>query len=183
MQQNLPVPPALVRMSQKFYTSRIRDRWRSSHVPGPPSICETSFKLVNLWSIFKNEKSTACPQSVHAKALAIVADLKAWRSSVTSDWLYIVEDVPGNEFSEIVHFQGKRHLYQNAWAAEIWSNWRIMTILVGHIIFENSQRSTAPTLDETDKASFISAIRECAVDTCISSSSFMGTACESLYSV
>ncbi|KIX07330.1 uncharacterized protein Z518_01983 [Rhinocladiella mackenziei CBS 650.93] len=170
MQQHNAVPPALVQTTYDFQTSAIRQQWQHRRVASPGSICEISFRMVNLRAAFKNGEVTD-PQVIRKTALEIDGDLEVWRAGVPPNWRYTTIDAPGAGVDTC--FDGKSHVYPTPWIADAWNNWRILRILVNQIIVQNEVRSSVP--ENAQKSIALSIIRQSSADICISTSSFIGT--------
>src|SRR5215469_5390983 len=169
MQQNIAVPPALVRATYNFQTSTIRQQWQHRKIASRGSICEISFRLVNLRAAFENGEITD-PHVIRETALEIDADLETWRAGAPPNWRYSTNNV--TEASVGTCFDGKRHVYPNLWVADGWNNWRSVRIVVNQIIMQNELRSSAP--DNEQKSIAVPIIRQFSTDLCISASSFIG---------
>lgn len=169
MEQHVCVPPALVTATFNFQSSGIRERWQQRKAASPASICEISFRVVNLWAAFKSETATD-PQAIRARALEIDGDLKAWGQSLPSYWKYATVD-DGERAAE-ASFGRIRHEYPGLWVANVWNNWRTLRIVIGHILIHNETRSVRP--DSALEAFALSIIHQMSVDICVSTSSFNG---------
>lgn len=172
MQRHMAVPPALVQTSCDFYASTIRDRWRDRKVASPASICEISFRVVNLSAAFENGEITD-PQAIRERAMEIDADLETWSAILPQSWRPTIIDAP--ESHPGIYFDGKRHIYHRRWTAEIWNSWRTLRIVLNQIILRNELISKEP--DRKQKFISRSIILQCSTDICLSASSFAGTPC------
>ena len=170
MQQHIAVPPALVQTAYNFETSAIRQQWQHRNVASPGSICEISFRIVNLQAAFRNGEVTD-PQVIRETALEIDGDLETWRAGVPRNWRYATIDA--TEAPVATYFDGKRHVYPNLWIADVWNNWRTLRILVNQIIVQNELRSSVP--DNAQKSIALSIIHQFSTELCISTASFTGT--------
>lgn len=170
MQQQMAVPPALVRLTYSFQTSSIRRHWQHRNVASQGSICEISFRMVNLQAALKNGEVTD-PQVIRKIALEIDSDLEAWRAGMPLNWRYTTIDA--TEAPAVTYLNGKRHVYPNLWTAEGWNNWRSLRIAINQIILENEFRLSVP--DSVQKSISLSIIRQFSTDLCISTASFAGT--------
>jgi hypothetical protein len=175
MQQHIAVPPALVRTTYNFHTSAIRQQWQHRNVASPGSICEISFRMVNLRAAFQNGEVTD-PQVIRETALEIDGDLETWRAGVPLNWRYATIDA--TEAPVGTCFDAKRHVYPNLWIAEVWNNWYTLRILVNQIVVQNELRSSVP--DNAQKSIALSIIRQFSTELCISTASFTGTPRRSL---
>ena len=167
MQQHIAVPPALVQTAYNFETSAIRQH---RNVSSPGSICEISFRIVNLRAALRNGEVTD-PQVIRETALEIDGDLETWRAGVPRNWRYATIDA--NEAPVGTCFDGKRHVYPNLWIVDVWNNWRTLRILVNQIIVQNELRSSVP--DNAQKSIALSIIHHFSTELCISTASFTGT--------
>ncbi|KEF56874.1 uncharacterized protein A1O9_07064 [Exophiala aquamarina CBS 119918] len=165
MQRHIPVPKTLMQMWDTFYTSKTRKWWQRRNLATSNSICEISFRLVNLRAALRNGK-IAGAQTIIDTAIAIDEDLVTWRTTMPLEWNYTTVDAPDN-------FGGTAHTYPNLWVAEAWKNWRILRILVNQTIYENGGGSSQPSDESISKAP--SVIRESSWELCICCSNFMGT--------
>jgi hypothetical protein len=170
MQQHTAVPPALVQATYNFENSAMRQRWRRHHVASPGSICEISFRIINLYAAFINGEVTD-PQVIRETALEIDSDLQTWKAGVSPSWGYTIIDAP--EAAASTCFNGKSHVYPNLWIGEVWNNWRALRIWINQIIVRNEVLSSVP--GDVQKSTALSVIRQLSTDLCISTSSFMGT--------
>ncbi|KPM38717.1 hypothetical protein AK830_g7849 [Neonectria ditissima] len=167
-QQHLPVPPVLVKTTHNFQASTIRQQWQLESLASDGSICEISFRLVNLRAVCK-----ACvtdPEAIRKVALDIDAELESWQAGMSQKWRYTTVDVskPSGNL-----FEGKRHVYPNLWIAEIWNNWRIMRVLANQIIRQMECYSGVSSYEPESNA--LAAIQRLSADVCISISSFRDT--------
>jgi len=170
MQQHIAIPQALVRATYIFQTSTIRQQWQHRSIASRGSICEISFRVVNLRAAFENGEITD-PRVIRETALEIDADLETWRAGAPTKWRYSTNLVTDALVGTC--FEGKCHVYPNFWVAHVWNNWRTLRILVNQIIVQNELRSSAP--DNAQKSIAISIIRQFSTELCTSTSSFIGT--------
>jgi hypothetical protein len=177
MQQHIAVPPALVQTTYNFQTSAIRQQWQHRNIASPGSICEISFRMVNLRAAFQNGEVTD-PQVIREAALDIDSDLETWRAGVPLNWRYATIDA--TEAPVGTCFDGKRHVYPSLWIAEVWNSWRTLRILVNQIIVQNELRSSVP--GNAQKSIALSIIHQFSTELCISTTSFMDTPRRSLSS-
>ena len=174
IQRNLTVPPVLVRATVNFEMSSLRQRWRNSDIASPASICEISFRLVNLWAAFQNETQT--PGQTRKSALEIDADLSMWKDGLPSKWRYSLTHA--TEANDDTYLNGKKHIYSSSWVTDVWNNWRALRMLTNQIILEAEAKTIAPDADCLSVAG--SRVRDLARDICISSASF-GSSPRELY--
>ena len=165
MQQHIAVPPALVRATYTFQTSIVRQQWQHRKIASRGSICEISFRVINLRAAFGNGEITD-PQAIRRTALEIDTDLETWSAGAPPNWRYSANNVD-------TCFGGKCHVYPNLWVAQAWNNWRSLRIVINQIIMQNEFRSSAP--DNEQKSISLSIIRQFSTDLCISASNFAGT--------
>lgn len=178
MQEEVAVPPALVQATYDFETSSIRQQWRNRKFAAPASISEISFRAANLRAALRNGDITD-PAIIHQAAFEINADLEAWESVIPDSWRYQtideVNDAAATAAAAVgTAFDGKRHVYPNIWTVEIWNNWRILRIMINHIIVQNEARSSEQTYHHERKLAALSVIHRMSTDICISISSFIG---------
>src|SRR4051812_4290533 len=164
------VPPVLLRATYEFHSSTIRQRWRQHRIASPASICEISFRLVNLRAAFKSGLSTDA-EAIRETALELDGDLENWRVIAARDWSYSTNETPESDVG--VSFDGKRHTYPSLWIAEAWNNWRTLRILVNQIIIHTEVRLGGLKRPQTYTSILL--IRQLSSDICISTSSFTGT--------
>ena len=165
----MAVPPALVQSTYNFQSSTIRQQWRHHNLVSPASICEISFRIVNLRAAFKNGEITD-PHVIRDIALEIDSDLDTWRAGLPQNWEYATNDA--TEAPAGTFFDNKCHVYPNLWIAEVWNNWRTLRILVNQIVVQNEFRSSMP--DNGQKSLSIIIIQQLSTELCISTASFTG---------
>ena len=146
--------------------SPLRQRWRNSDVASPASICEISFRLVNLWAAF--QENTQSPERTCKSALEIDADLAMWKDGLPSKWRYSL--VNATEANDDTHLNGKQHIYSSSWIVDVWNNWRALRMLTSQIILEAESHTATPNADHLCTAR--SRVQNLARDICISSASF-----------
>ncbi|KAH8680288.1 hypothetical protein BGZ61DRAFT_456511 [Ilyonectria robusta] len=169
-QQHMPVPQALVQATRDFQTSIIRQQWQRSNVASRGSVCQISFRIVNLGAVFANGEITDL-DVIRDMALEIDRDLEAWREGAPSGWAYARIDA--SEAAPGTFFDTHIHVYPSLWIAEAWNNWRALRIVVNKIIHQCEACSDAPR--DARQSAPLSIIQELSTDMCISISSFMGT--------
>jgi hypothetical protein len=160
-------------MTYQFEFSGIRQRWRHRNFASPASICEISFRIVNLHAALKTGRITD-PQVIRHAAVMIDEDLETWKAGVPRNWIPVTIDAAEGPVSAC--FDGKRHIYPNLWVAEIWSNWRTLRILVHQLMLQNERRFNVPG----DVQISISTIQQLSTELCIAFASFTGTPRRSL---
>lgn len=165
MQRHISVPQSLVRSWDGFYTSKTRKWWQRRNLASPNSICEISFRLVNLRAALTAGEITDAQIAVET-ATGIDSDLVTWRATMPEEWEYTAVDSPDS-------FGGVTHIYPNLWVAEVWKNWRILRILINQMIGENEAGSDKPNEERISQA--LSVIRQASMELCISCFNFMGT--------
>lgn len=166
----MPVPQALVQATRDFQTSIIRQQWQRSNVASRGSVCQISFRIVNLGAVFANGEITDLGV-IRDMALEIDRDLEAWREGAPSGWAYTRIDA--SEATPGTFFDTHIHVYPSLWIAEAWNNWRALRIVVNKIIHQCEACSDAPR--DARQSAPLSIIQELSTDMCISISSFMGT--------
>ncbi|KAL1874022.1 hypothetical protein VTK73DRAFT_576 [Phialemonium thermophilum] len=166
MQQHIAIPPALVKATCAFQASEIRSQWQRSNIASPASICELSFRIVNLRAAVKGG-DISDSSTIRALALDIDGDLREWREIIPPKWRY-VDVLDRTAVHDDNELDGRRHEYPNAWVAEIWNTWRSLRILVNRVLIENG-------MDESglDRDSMVSVIQQMSFDICVSASSFV----------
>ena len=137
MQQQIPVPLALVQTTYNFHTSGLRMRMQKRNIASPASISELSYRLVNLGAAFKTGIITD-PRIICETALGIDDDLETFRAGIPWYWGYTTVDATDAPTSTF--FDGKRYVYPNLWIAEVWNNWRTLRILINQIILQSELR-------------------------------------------
>ncbi|KAK4672141.1 hypothetical protein QC763_100360 [Podospora pseudopauciseta] len=157
MKQRVAVPPALVTATYNFQSSGIREQLHQRETRNPASICEISFRVVNLRAAVKH--GALSQEAILQSALDIDADLKTWREGLPFSWEYCTSD-------DSTGFNGKRHQYGSLSMAKVWNNWRTLCILVGRIVVQNKVCAVER------KATTLRWIHELMADVCISASSF-----------
>ncbi|KAH7127838.1 hypothetical protein B0J13DRAFT_564610 [Dactylonectria estremocensis] len=170
LQQHMAVPHALVRATCQFQTSIIRQQWQRNNVASQASMCEISFRIINLAAAFANREITDV-RIVQSKALDIDNDLQAWKARAPSMWGYTAIDA--SDAVNGAFFDTNVHVYPNLWIAETMNNWRVVRILISKLIIQAEDCSDAP--DVKKKAAYLSTITKLSTDICISVSSFTGT--------
>ncbi|KAH7007070.1 hypothetical protein EDB80DRAFT_718179 [Ilyonectria destructans] len=169
-QQHMPVPQALVQATRDFQDSIIRQQWQRSNVASRGSVCQISFRIVNLGAVFANREITDL-DVIRDMALEIDRDLEAWREGAPSGWAYTRIDA--SETNPGTFFDTHIHVYPSLWIAEAWNNWRALRIVVNKIIYQCETCSDASC--DARQSVALSTIQELSTDMCISISSFMGT--------
>ena len=175
MRQRLLVPPAIVETTYDFHNSTVRQQWQRRNVSSPGSICEISFRVVNLHAAVSSGEITD-PQLICQKAFDIDSDLESWKVGLPPQWRYATaaasDETPGT------YFDGQRHKYPSLWIADAWNNWRVLRIIVNQIIMQNGGPSSL--LNDIQRASVVSNIRHMSGELCTSAASFNGTPRRSL---
>lgn len=167
MQQDTPIPEALLRSSDDFENIRDRDR--------PESIADVSFRLANLRAEIKSGKITD-PKAIREAAIQVDKDLKARRTKlhpISRFYSVKAAGVPSE-----ISYNGNCHVYSSDASANVWNNWRALRILANQIIyhydedtrdtFENPQDDVDGTIPNPALHPAVSIIRELSTDICIS---------------
>ncbi|KAK0669044.1 hypothetical protein QBC41DRAFT_320519 [Cercophora samala] len=128
MKQRVAVPPALVTATYSFQSSGIREQLHQRETRNPASICEISFRVVNLRAAVRH--GTLTQQTVLERAMDIQGDLTAWREGLPPAWEYTTT-------TRGTGFNGKRHEHGSLSMAKMWNNWRTLCILVGRILVQS----------------------------------------------
>ena len=136
----------------------------------PGSICEISFRTINLRAAIKGKDITD-PHTIQSIAIDIDNDLKCWQESLPSYWRYAIIEI--GETSDHIYFEKKQHVYSDLWVAEAWNNWRTLRILVNKIILKNGIDSGV--IENVQELQSVSVVQQCSMELCISTSSFMDT--------
>ena len=98
-------------------------------------------------------------------------ELKSWKDNLDPGWNFTT--VEADDAAPEIHFDGKRHIYDNLWVAQIWNNWRFLQILVNEIIIQYQIGPDEPHAAQTSAR--ISIIHQMSAETCISAASFLNT--------
>ncbi|KAK1636083.1 hypothetical protein BDP81DRAFT_429010 [Colletotrichum phormii] len=172
MHRGVPVPPALVEITMQFEASRQGTEYNS--LP-PGSLAVLGFRLVNL-SAAMNAQQITDADAICRIAVDIDSDLNAWasRSSQSDRKFHEAEaDAPERENS----FNGRRHVYNSVWGAQVWNNWRSLSIVTNRIVLDHvdKQNFDDGALKERMRFESISIIQRLSMDICISTSSLSGT--------
>lgn len=170
MQEEMAIPPGLVRATYNFENSGIRQHWRNRKYASPASISEISFRAANLRAAIRTREITD-PVTIRKLALGIDTDLQSWEAVVPPSWRYKIIDDPNITIGTC--FVGTRYVYPEHWTIEIWNNWRALRILISHIIVQNEARIMHG--DESKKLAALAVIRQLSMDICISVYSFIGS--------
>ncbi|KAH8658131.1 hypothetical protein BX600DRAFT_63442 [Xylariales sp. PMI_506] len=192
--QAISVPAGIVQTACHFENSTIRQFWRTNQVSSPASICEISFRAINLRATSlrylkdNNDRNNFVEDSdvlkrIRDTALAIDADLQAWKKITVPKWWYTSWDVPLQDPSspsggkagageKASGFNGKIHHYHSLWVAEVWNNWRTVRIMVNQIIVNTEEAAGLSGIAQI-KSAALTVVREMSKDICISADSFM----------
>ena len=108
------------------------------------------------------------PSSIRSVASQIDADLEGWTPSISRSWAYATVPAPAGTY-----FQGKRHVYDDPWAAQVWNSWRTLRILVNRLIIEYSSGTEEPAGNIKHPA--FQLIRRLSTDICISTADYIGS--------
>ncbi|KAK1731956.1 uncharacterized protein BDZ83DRAFT_597303 [Colletotrichum acutatum] len=172
MQRGVPVPAALVEITMQFEASRQGTQYNSLR---PGSLAVLGFRLVNL-SAAMNRQQITDANAICRIAVDIDSDLNAWasRSSQSDRKFHEVEaDASGKEES----FNGRRHVYNSVWGAQVWNNWRSLSIVTNRIILNylDKQSFESDALKDIMRFHSISVIQSLSADICISTPSLFGS--------
>ena len=169
LKQNKPVPYSLVVASSTFQSSSIRENWKTRQVASAGSLCEISFRVVNLRADFRNGRIDYC--ATRDKVQDINNDLQTWREAMPAVWKYSTEPAPDGLDHTV--FGGVIHSYSSMWVAEAWNSWRLLRILVNQLMQENEMRAETPNTIRRLLAEAM--IRHTSHDLCVSVNSFRKT--------
>ncbi len=168
MQQDIPAPAALLKMTQEFSTSAMGEL-RRRRKPSP--LGDACLRLLELRSLLKCGHGIADFRAIHQVAVEMDREFEFWRETLPSSWNYVIDDV--NDNSPGMYFVRKRHIYNSPWTAQVWNNWRTLRILVNKIILENEARSG--TVDSAQGSAALSIIHQMSTEICISAPHFVGS--------
>lgn len=141
----------------------------------PGSLAVLGFRLVNLSAAMSTQQITDA-DAICRIAVDIDSDLNAWASkSSQSDREFheIEADASGKEDN----FNGREHVYNSVWGAQVWNNWRSLTIVTNRIILNHVDKQSFQNdgLKEMMRFHSISVIQSLSTDICISTPSLSGT--------
>lgn len=172
VEQQKPIPATLVKLTYDFTNGETREQLRQRKGACPGSICEISFRLINLLAIISNENNADSTSNVDLNGICSVAldidnDLEDWKASVSSHWSYDVADRMSDvdTTDPLDDPEERRHLYPSHWVAEAWNNWRALRIATNQVIFKaiNDQcHNLSSSSGQRDKS--VSAVRLNAID-------------------
>jgi hypothetical protein len=154
-------------MTSSFQSSDVRKEWQQYKVANKGSMCQISFRIVNL-SAALYDREIEEPEEILEIALEIERDLEAWKRSGPREWAYTTVADGGAVAKNC--FDGKLHIYASSWTAEAWNNWRVLKIYVKHVILEHGLRLPVP--DQRQIVEAITVIRELSTEICMSAFSF-----------
>jgi hypothetical protein len=143
-----------VQATYNFETCGIRQQSSMSKYSSPGSIAEISFRTANLRAALRNGEITD-PEVICEVAREIDSDLEDWRAVVPASWHYKTVHDPSSS-------DGESHVYTSLWIVDILNNWRILRILVNHIIVQNDDLSSRSDHPRTRDA--LSVIRQLSSD-------------------
>ncbi|KAF2727725.1 hypothetical protein EJ04DRAFT_581818 [Polyplosphaeria fusca] len=147
VQQDLPPPKAFLAVTEAFNASPMGQR-RRSRLPTP--IGDMCFHILALRAAIKDGTITGST-AICNEAKRIDRDLQTWRSSLPRDWEYhVVQGAAGATWC----FRGEYHVYENAWVAQVWNNWRAMRILLQQLIISYSDAG-ALNLETSDAVDLV----------------------------
>jgi hypothetical protein len=150
MEQDITAPVGLRQVSQNLKTTMgdlcfrffdLRSGIKTGKFPKQKDICEAAYQM--------------------DKDLATWSLTLAPKSGYTTE---SVEDAPAG-----LYFKGKRHVYGNAWAAQVWNNWRTLRILLNRIILCNDMPDGVPW------ATALSVVKDLSNEICISTPMLIGS--------
>ncbi|OHW98897.1 fungal specific transcription factor domain-containing protein [Colletotrichum incanum] len=170
MHRGMEVPPGLVEVTMDFETSRhgksyIRMRHESLAVIG--------FRLVNLLAAIKKHDITD-PDKICQIAFDVNNCLQTW-VSLQYHRNFVERDAEEPSISS--SFNGKRHVYESAWGAQIWNDWRSLGIVMNRIILDyvDEQSFENDALKQKMRYDSVTCIQRLSTDICISTSSLSGS--------
>lgn len=172
MHRGVPVPPALVEITMQFEASREGTLYNGLR---PGSLAVLGFRLVNL-SAAMNAQQITDANAICRIAVDIDSDLNAWASrSLQSDRKFHEVEADASEKEE--SFNGRQHAYNSVWGAQVWNNWRSLTIVTNRIILNHVDKQSFENdeLKEIMRFHSISVIQSLSTDICISTPSLSGS--------
>ncbi|KXH47969.1 hypothetical protein CNYM01_02557 [Colletotrichum nymphaeae SA-01] len=172
MHRGVPVPPALVEITMQFEASRQGAQYNSLR---PGSLAVLGFRLVNLSAAMNTQQITDA-NAICRIAVDIDSDLNAWASkSSQSDRKF--HEIAGDASKKEDNFNGREHVYNSVWGAQVWNNWRSLTIVINRIILDHVDKQSFENdeLKEIMRFHSISVIQSLSTDICISTPSLSGT--------
>ncbi|OHE93746.1 hypothetical protein CORC01_10973 [Colletotrichum orchidophilum] len=172
MHRGVPVPPALVEITMQFEASRQGTQYNSLR---PGSLAVLGFRLVNLSAAMSTQQMTD-GDAICQIASDVDSDLKAWAlMSLQSRRKF--REIGVDTSDGIVCFNGKRHVYNSEWGAQVWNNWRSLSIVTNRIILDHVDKQSFhdDALKEMMRSHSISVIQSLSTDICISAPSLSGS--------
>lgn len=145
-----------------FQASEVRRLWHNQKIASPGSICELSFRLVNLIAAFCDK--SVHPREVCERALDIDGDHRLWRQVLPPHFEYLTVPLGTPACTEGLAMV--RHEYPNLLIAEAWNHWRTQRILTNKIIVKSSALH-----DERVLAALL-VIQQMCMDLCITALNF-----------
>lgn len=139
----------------------------------PEPLGHVCFRLLDLRAAIKSGDMTD-PIAIYAEAVEMDRHLEAWRATLKPIWSYATVDVV--EAPAGTHFEGKCHVYNNPWTAQVWNNWRTLRILVNRIIVQHDIYINVD--DRVHEPFALSLIHQLSSEICISAPVFIGNARE-----
>ncbi|GKT64683.1 fungal specific transcription factor domain-containing protein [Colletotrichum tofieldiae] len=146
----------------------------TSHVcMRPLSLAVIGIRLVNLLAAIKKHEITD-PDKICQIAFDINNCLKAW-VSLQYHRDFIERDI--EEPSVSSSFNRKRHVYESAWGAQIWNNWRSLGIVVNRTMLDyvDGQSFEDGSLKQKMRYDSVTSIQRLSTDICISTSNLSGS--------
>ncbi|KAK1483822.1 hypothetical protein CABS01_13974 [Colletotrichum abscissum] len=172
MHRGVPVPPALVEITMQFEASRRGTQYNSLR---PGSLAVLGFRLVNLSAAMNTQQITDA-NAIYRIAVDIDSDLNAWASkSSQSDRKF--HEIEADASKKENNFNGREHVYNSVWGAQVWNNWRSLTIVTNRIILNHVDKQSFENneLKEIMRFHSTSVIHSLSADICTSTPSLSGT--------
>lgn len=167
MVREVPAPAALVEMSQAFERSVMGERRRTGR---PPTMSDICYRLLDTRRALR-EGEILNPSEVLAVAEEMELALEHWKSQLQSGWSFAVADAAEDPTG--VFYEGKRHVYQNLWMAQVWNNWRTLRLSVSQLVLESERQLRAADSDRSLAA--LAVIHELSAEICTSAAGFAGS--------
>ncbi|CRG89556.1 hypothetical protein PISL3812_06593 [Talaromyces islandicus] len=113
----------------------------SSFLNAVTSLIDTLVRFVRAADDWRHASYTDSQKIIHA-ALLFDKELEDWEASLAGDkWTFVTKE--SNNFSSC--YQGKYHVYANAWAYRTLNHYRWSRILVNEILYLNTLKLATPT--------------------------------------
>ncbi|KXH69362.1 hypothetical protein CSAL01_13094 [Colletotrichum salicis] len=133
------------------------------------------FRLVNL-SAAMNAQQITDADAICRIAVDIDSNLNAWASrSLQSDRKF--HEAEADAIERRNSFNGRRHVYNSVWGAQVWNNWRSLSIVTNRIVLDHVDKQSFDddALKERMRFESISIIQRLSMDICTSTPSLSGS--------